>query len=481
MGGSSGGATAGGAGGASGTAGTAGGNGAGASAGGGSSGSAGSGGGSSGAAGTGGIDGGAGSAGAPDAGGGAAGSSAGGSAGTSGSDAGVTTWGTKCGAGNAPTVSGQVFAPNGTDPAFKSLAYIPKVVQPIAPGVACDACTTGYDPNYVAVITGIDGRFSLDLTSVPTNIQLQLVVRKGRFRKVTDITPSCGTDLAVPKSATTLPGTASAGDIPSIAVGTGNQDHLEKVLDELGISDYDCYDGTAKQYKNCPSKQDTGQRVLDLLKNKSKLDTYNLLFLSCAPNIFSSYSAADRATIVKNLGDWTAAGGRLIATDMSYDYISQTWPNAITWAGPAGVPWQIGTTSGNGANVGRAPTGSSYYTGVITDQNIVDWLKLPEIGVSSAPNVQIEGWLNPWALQMSVNAGTTAVVHGSVDYIYPNPPAKTVDAPLTSEFVVNSCGRVIFSSYHTYTNSTTLLPQERVLEYLMLDEASCLAFNPSGG
>lgn len=142
---------------------------------------------------------------------------------------------------------------------------------------------------------------------------------------------------------------------------------------------------------------------------------------------------------------------------------------------PAGQPWQIGTLSGAGADVGLTPLNGNSYTGTITDANITAWLKLPQIGVNSAPNVSIIGWLPPWTVQKSVPATTSNVVHGPVDWEYPKGSGrKTNDYPLTTQFIVATCGRVIFSSYHTTGNSASLEPQERILEYLMLDIASCV-------
>ena len=38
----------------------------------------------------------------------------------------------------------------------------------------------------------------------------------------------------------------------------------------------------------------------------------------------------------------------------------------------------------------------------------------------------------------------------------------------------SGCGRVMFSSYHTYGDAPDLLPQERVLEYLILEIGACM-------
>ncbi len=394
-------------------------------------------------------------------------------------DTGPPTWGSTCGLAGAPKLVGQIFAPNGTDPVPFAYAYVPISIAPMPATVTCDTCTSAIDPPYAAVRTNVDGRFSLDLTDVPPSAPLRLVVRKGRFRKVTTFTATCGATVTVAKSATTLPGrTAIDNDVPKIAIGSGNADHLDNVVLAMGIPQFDCYEGRTSTTANCPTAQRAGKKVLELLKDEPTLATYSLLFISCAPGIWSSYSTADRATIVKNLGAWVTKGGRLIVTDHSYDYVSQTWPSEIVWHGPpqVGGVWPIGTLAGAGANVGIVPTTGTTFAGVIDDTVLTAWLKLPEIGVTSAPNVAITGWLAPWTVQQSLPTTTTRVVHGNVQYDYPKGGAtESGDLPLTSKFVVAGCGRVIYSSYHTSSgSSTTLAPQERILEYLMLESAGCV-------
>src|SRR5262245_49388560 len=135
--------------------------------------------------------------------------------------------------------------------------------------------------------------------------------------------------------------------------------------------------------------------------------------------------------------------------------------------------WEIGTLGGAGANVGLVPQGTSTYAATVDDPDIVQWLQLPEIGVTSAPAVDITGWLFPWSVQKGLGAGTEQIVHGTVDWDYAGSGRTSEDLPLTSQFTVNDCGRVVYSSYHTTTTAGGAA-QERILEYLMLDVASCI-------
>lgn len=381
------------------------------------------------------------------------------------------TFGSSCAPGTVPKVTGTVFAPNGTDPVPNAEVYAPSVVNTYTEGVACDTCDKPIDSYYTLVKSGADGTFTLDLSSVPVSASVKIAVKKGRFRKVSIVSPACGADVTTTAAQTTLPGTTPTGEdhMPKIAVATGNSDHLDTILTALGITTYDCYEGRKTTSTNCPSAEATGKRVSALLTDSATLMTYNLLFISCAPGVWASYSASDQTTIAANLKGWVDRGGRLIVTDNSYDYVAQTWPTDLSWQGPTATPWTV-----DGANVGDVPSSGSY-SATVDDADLTAWLKI--VKISTAPTIDVMGWLHNWSVMSPVPSTSTEITHGSVQYTYPSTAsATTADLPLTAEFIKNKCGRVIYSSYHTLSSVTPtgLTAQEKILEYLVLDVASCL-------
>jgi hypothetical protein len=52
---------------------------------------------------------------------------------------------------------------------------------------------------------------------------------------------------------------------------------------------------------------------------------------------------------------------------------------------------------------------------------------------------------------------------------------QEVDVPLTTEFSVAGCGRVVFSSFHTYTGTgaSASAANEKIMEYLIFAVAQC--------
>ncbi len=376
-----------------------------------------------------------------------------------GGDAGPTFASTCNGA--ATSVTGTVYAPNGTDPLPNIFVYAAAQVNPFPPGNYCNQCNKPLDAWYAHTQTAADGSFTLDLSAVPSGADIDFVVNVGRFRKTTKLPVKCGPNAA-PASATTLPGRSADGDLPKIAVSTGNSDHLDQILDALGITEYDCYEGRAST-SSAPTCNpvDTVANLLSKTSSRT-IDDYHLLFVSCAPNAYKTFGSP---AIASNTNAFVTAGGRLFATDMSYDYVAQAFPQAITWAGPGGSPQPV-----DGANVGVGGT----YTGNIDDAQLAAWLN--KLGATSGNSVPLQGFLNPWSVQASLPSTSTLIVDGTVSY-----GGASGDVPLTSEFDVSSCGRVIYSSYHTAGGTvmpSSLLPQERILEYLMFEVATCVMPTP---
>jgi hypothetical protein len=376
-----------------------------------------------------------------------------------GVEAGGPTFGSTC-KGASTTLTGTVYAPNGTDPLPNIYVYAAAKVNPFPPGNYCNKCNAPLDDWFAHTQSSTDGTFTLDLGGVPDGSQISFVVNVGRFRKVTQLpVKACGANTA-PKAATTLPGTSADGDIPKIAVSTGNQDHLDQILGVLGITEFDCYEGrkTTTSMPTC-TPVDTIANLLAKTAAKT-IDDYHLLFVSCAPNAYATFGTQAMAT---NTSSFVTAGGRLFTTDMSYDYVAQAFPAAITWMGPGGSPQPVG-----GANVGTAGT----YQGNVDDASLKAWLG--NFGITSP--VSLQGFLNPWSVQASLPKTSTQIVDGTV-----TTTGGSSDVPLTTQFDVSSCGRVIYSSYHTAGGTVmpgNLLPQERILEYLMFEVATCVMPTP---
>ena len=410
--------------------------------------------------------------------GGGRGSTGGGQAGAAGGGSSVGTGGGSGGGAAAPdsffaqcsgvatTLTGTALAPNGTDPiSGAEIAVWDRAPTPFPRGVVCDNCgIVGTEVPLQSVTAGADGTFSLNLDSVKKQTTLYVTVRKARFRKVSAnvAVTACGS-LALTKAQTSLPTNATEGDVPKIAISSGNRDHLEKVITSMGVTDYDCFKGlpAGAAGETCTANRTLGQLMGDL----NALKGYGLIFIACAVgDTFAPVSGND--TTANNLRTWVDLGGKLVVTDASFDFVEQTFPDAINFAGPAadaGIPQPL-----NGGEVGTA---AATVTGVVSDPGLAAWLRLFPSAITANNQVTLQGFLSKWAVQKTVGTGTSAIVHGTAQFT-----GGPADVPLTSRFEVKGCGRVIYSSYHTDTG-TSLLPQERILEYLMFEVATCTVIN----
>ena len=408
----------------------------------------------------------------------------------SGVDAGgVPTFLSQC-AGQHTKITGTVYAPNATDP-IPNVRVYDAVSITAFPTSYCDLCSAPIDRAYASTFSAADGSFTLNLDGAPAGATIDFTIQIGRFRKHTTYAVAACTTTTLPGAPAaaameTLPGKSSAGDIPKIAVSSGNADHLDAVLTALGISEYDCYEGRATAGASTSTcAQVAGKTIADVLVDPTTLDPYHMAFLSCAPGAYAKFiTSHSQATMSQNTASWVAGGGRLFVTDTAYDYIAAAFPPDITWAGPAGTPAGAAQPV-DGANIGCAPPGTGgssahavAYPVRVDNATLASWLKV--VGFTSSPAVTVQGFYEPWSTIASIPAGTTLIADGTmpVDPTYPvtscAAPTMT-DVPLTTEFDVPTCGRVLFSSYHTYTGTgaSATAANLKIMEYLIFDAAVC--------
>jgi hypothetical protein len=390
--------------------------------------------------------------------------------------------------GVSTTLTGTVFAPNGTDPIPNVRVYAAVSISPY-PANYCDKCDAPVDAAYASTFSAANGTFTLDLDDVPSGATIDFAIQIGRFRKHTIIdVAACTSSAVTPATATVLPGDSAAGDIPRIVVSSGNVDHLDKVLSNLGITQYDCYEGRKTAGASTTTcQQVAGMTIADVIEDATTLDGYNMAFLSCAPGAYAEFiTTHDQATMTANTESWVSGGGRIFVTDTAYDYVAQAFPSDITWAGPTGAPQPV-----DGANLGCAPDGPGgssahavLYPTTVDDPLLGAWLTLEGVAAGTPPMASIQGFYEPWSTVSSIPSTTSLIIDGvlPIDPTYPttkcHDPTPT-DVPLTTQFEVPTCGRVVFSSFHTYTGTgaSSMAANEKVMEYLIFAAAVCIDIN----
>jgi hypothetical protein len=389
-----------------------------------------------------------------------------------------------CGSQPPTALTGKVTAPNGLDPVAGALVYVPTAL-PEFPGTAqCEVCNEPIGgPPVVSTTTAVDGTFKL--TNVPATQQVPVVVQKGRFRKVSNLNITSCAEQAMTAEQTRLPRTQKEGDLPKMAVAVGTYDQIECVLHSIGIDQSEFTapggSGAVHLYDN-GSDGATANSFEGLLNDPAKLQKYNLVFINCTGHTVDKYM--NNSAWKANLFNYVNTGGRLYATDWSYDSIEQI-PQFSPYIG-----FDKGTTELTPEVQGAAQYAWSGgdLTANISDPGLLAWLKI--VGATTTGAVKIIG---SWALADHVSANqmmypSTTYVHG----VASTTAGGSKDRPMTATFDYNMCGKVLWSSYHTQepggggfgglmpfpmycaSTPTTMIPQEKILEYLIFEISACV-------
>jgi hypothetical protein len=371
------------------------------------------------------------------------------------------------------TVSGTVYAPTppkfgNPDPIVNAIVYVPNAtVSPFAGGVSCDRCGAAVSGEpLVAAVTGADGKFVLG--NVPTGDLVPLVVQLGHWRRQVVIphVEAC-VDTALPAELTRLPRNQSEGDIPLMAMATGKVDTLECVLRKIGLDESEftlpTSSGRVHLYQqNGATLGSATPAATTLWTDPTALGRYNMVLLACEGTPLTKTSAAQ-----KNMIAYANSGGRVFATHFSYTWLYNIAPFSGT------ATWNVKQT---------AP--ADPLTGIIDQtfpkgEAFARWLAL--VGASATPGaIQIR----------DPRHDLDAVVAPTQRWVYSTEPATvqhfTFNTPV-GELAANQCGRVLFSDFHVtdVTSSEGVLfpkectdapltAQEKVLEYMLFDLASCV-------
>lgn len=414
-------------------------------------------------------------------------------------------------------MSGTVWAPGmapGMVPAGQEIPIAGALVTleserppPIPSGVYCERCVEVGN----GVVSDARGHFEM--------VQLQpgtywLVIQKGQFRRERQVTLAVGPN-PLTAADTTLPSDqdlASGETIPHIAIAVGNYDSIEDVVGKMGLgqvgSDGDYVNTLGEIDLYSHGGADLGMAmgtIAQLVQDLDRLRLYHIVLIPCASD--PAVSLLHDQQVLRNLRQYVAEGGKLYVTDWSGEWADNVFPAQITLGEtvattdprtdtPASA-YDPGTNTWDPAQFGTAD-GEFYEArdAEATDPELRDWL-----AGQIAPRGETGGDIGPIdAMRFTAYdnwnwiANLTSVVVGVDDQGQDvldtprvwvsgsgSPTAGPQKRPLTVTFNPPGCGRVLFSTYHTAPGSHAgLLPQERVLLYLILEIGVCNDNPPVG-
>lgn len=251
------------------------------------------------------------------------------------------------------TLTGKVYDPAGNNPLYHVFVYVANNpddpdLKEFPKGITCDVCgaTAAGEPllsegDQFGTYTDVDGSFVLK--NVPVDQGVTVVIQLGRWRRVfkLDIANACAAN-AVPDKTLLMPSKQSDGNIPLMAMVTGNADSLECVLRKMGIDRTEFTNpsggGRVQFYlgtddPNDPMHKNYGQSIDATTPLQASLfamgpnaqpviNDYDMTILACQGAAYTQAAAAQAA-----LRNYAASGGRVFTTHYSYTWLTKNDAN----------------------------------------------------------------------------------------------------------------------------------------------------------
>ncbi len=447
-----------------------------------------------------------------------------------------------CPAGETTTISGTVYDPAGINPLPNILVYIPgTAVQPFTDGVNTANPVLDSYANLVSgsplvqTTTGINGSFTL--SDVPAGSNVPLVIQSGRWRRqfvIAQVTACGNTALfsapaspplttAVGATETEPSGLSSSnvtqggssslsgygepttvrfarnqgeGDIPHIALVTGEIDALECTLRKAGISDSEftdlsvginstssdpsagptgrvnLYNGIGNSGVSAPSYYTSTQAVSPshlesylmgtgsgtAVATGSGLfaDDYNVLLLPCQADP-TNYTSLQGET---NAAGFINSGGRIFATHHSAYYIDN--PDNVS-SSQDSIVYNTALAAENWNNGDTGPYSNTTNVPVTIDQSfpngaaLAEWLQNLKATTQQGSTTLNYVWNNQSGVDKAYNTLSWAT-----DTTYGDVMQLSFYAPVCSDGC-SQFGQVMYNEYHVDNaneSASTVFPNE---------------------
>ncbi|HSD87656.1 MAG TPA: hypothetical protein VLB44_09075 [Kofleriaceae bacterium] len=409
-----------------------------------------------------------------------------------------------CAAKGAPptSVSGTVYAPNGTLPLYGVDVYVPRDDPgPLKDGAVCARCDQGLQGGSLAQTrTDEAGHFKLE--NVPATTDVPLVIQIGKWRRQIKLqnVAACE-DIPLPTADTRLPKNSTEGDIPRIAISTGVADALECLPLKLGIDpkEISASSGTGRihLYTNMGNTSNAGEGAALFVANwpggsspmsdsrglwgsVANLSKYDIVFLSCEG---AQYVESKPLAALQAMQQYADLGGRVFASHWHNIWIGGQVANASygipDWEAVANFNFGGNPTPDNlTATIDEVsnPKGMSFAqwmlnVGGSTTKDLIP-VTAARTTCTSVDTTKGERWV-------FLDASTSPGYSSAMNFQFTTPQSAIPE---------ERCGKVVFSDMHVSADSTSspataypsgcstqpLTPQEKALSFMFFDIASCV-------
>jgi hypothetical protein len=266
-------------------------------------------------------------------------------------------------------------------------------------------------------------------------------------------------------------------DIPKIAIVVGAWDPIEIVLARMGLdakisqgpfgkSQVLSKDATAFAIYGTQNLGETSPypSPITLLTTPAEIEKYHMVFIPCSGSTSSDPGNGPACNgefaydpkVLSTIEGFVKKGGRVYASDWSYEYVRQIFPGFVSWKGET---QQIGSACINGGGDQSAPP---------VDPDLGAWL--------SAQGQTLTTVKDAWTSITDVHATPDTDAKGKAVTETPKVWVHADASPATTSFK-HGCGRVLYTTYHTQPTAETsgpLEPQALSLLYLILEIGVCI-------
>ncbi|MGE0546199.1 MAG: carboxypeptidase-like regulatory domain-containing protein [Kofleriaceae bacterium] len=383
------------------------------------------------------------------------------------------------------TLSGTVYAPNGSLALYGAQVYVPLLDPgPFPEGVQCSQCTDAFPGGALGNATSDQaGKFTI--SNVPSGNDIPLFITMGKWRrKVTIPKVEPCADNALPASLTSLPKNKSEGDLPKIAIATGAFDALECLVRKLGVSDSEftpaggsgaiqlfAINGAAATLAG-----DVFPVASSLWSDLEEMKKYDIALLSCEGD---EYPENKPQEVMETMKAYADAGGRVFLSHFQNVWIAGN-ENDLTQGLPEWMP--IATCDGQTQMIGD-------YTGMIDSvsnpkgDTFAQWMVNVQ-GSNIVGQIPIQDFRQTCTAMDTTKAERWVyMTMGATDY----PQNFQFTTPIEVD-AKERCGKVVFSDMHVAGDSMSkpnipfpmgcsaapLIPQEKALAFMFFDIATCV-------
>ena len=390
------------------------------------------------------------------------------------------------------TLTGVVYAPNGTLPLYGIDVYVPREDPgPMSNELECTRCASTLPGSpIVRTITDEGGRFRLE--DVPVGADIPLVIATGKWRRQIRISnvPQC-TETQLTPTQTSLPKNKGEGDIPKIAITTGNADALECLVRKLGIDDAEIttnagagrihlYAGNGANAVGAASMANARA----LWDSFETLKSYDIAIFSCegGQNVGNANhgKSQDAMNAVKQYAD---VGGRVFLSHWHNVWVSGHYQGG-GGSGQTPAVWNELAMWGNNSDPGNGTVNLIDETSNGKGPAFATWM-LNVMGSTVRGEIPLENGTAKSTMQSldTTRAERWTYLRGGSG----NPQNFQFTTPNEVQ-LGERCGKVVFSDMHVsgdsrsragtpYPNdcsNSPLTPQEKALAFMFFDIASCI-------